>query len=160
MVFLNVQNEVVDIALRKLCQCGKIIDYNMKRCNQCEEKFKQQKKESDRYYDKNVRRKRDKKYYNFYRSKEWEVLRKNVLSHYNHIDIYQLYINNKIVVANTVHHIIEVREDWNKRLDFDNMFPCSSETHSSDIDRLYNRDKEEAKKVLLRLLEKYKKDYM
>ena len=74
--------------------------------------------------------KRDKRYSDFYNSPEWTRVRKYILILYNGIDIYAYYIQNKIVIANTVHHIIELRDDWEKRLDVDNLFPLSDDNHN------------------------------
>lgn len=93
----------------------------------------------------------DDEYHKFYYTKEWRRKREYILNLFNYIDLYELHINKRIVEANTVHHIIEVREDWSKRLDDDNLFPCSKATHSK-FDKLYNRNKAETQMLLRKIL--------
>ncbi len=85
--------------------------------------------ERNRYYDKHIRYSKDEKYTKFYHRKEWESLREDVLRTYNGVDIYSYYIDNRAVTANTAHHIIELKEDWDKRLDKDNIFPLTDANH-------------------------------
>lgn len=81
-----------------------------------------------------------------------------MLGKYSYIDLYCYYVENRIVHANTVHHVVELRDDWDKRLDVGNMFPCSIETHSK-IHVMYKKDKEDTQKLLLELIERYKKEF-
>ena len=134
---------------------------NLTRETYCEQhKYKAKQKESERqkYYDKNVRYKRDKKYADFYRSKEWENLRNYILSVHNGIDVYAYYVDKEIVIANTVHHIEELKENWNKRFDIYNLFPTSEGNHSR-IHKLYLKDKKGTQKLLRELLERYRKEF-
>jgi len=134
--------------LKKLCnRCSKVIEAPLKYCDECVEKHNG---ESQKAYDN--RRKCD-IYHAFYQTKEWKSTRDAVLNKYNYIDLYELHINKKIVRANTVHHIIEVREDYDKRLDMDNLFPCSSRTHNK-IEKMYRRNREEIQALLRKLLQK------
>ena len=80
----------------------------------------EKKAERNKYYDKNIR---NKKHADFYKSKGWIETRADVLTIYNGIDIYSYYVDNEVVLANTVHHIVELKEDWDIMLDIDNLFP-------------------------------------
>lgn len=134
---------------------------NLTRETYCEKhKHKEKEKESIRqkHYDMNVRYKRDKKYADFYRSKEWENLRNYILSVYNGIDVYAYYVDKEIVIANTVHHIEELKENWSKRFDIYNLFPISEGNHSR-IHKLYLKDKKGTQKLLRELLERYRKEF-
>lgn len=149
------------MAMKKTCRCGDIIDYSDKYCDKCQEIVSKTNKNINKNYDKNVRQKRDKKYFDFYRSREWKHLRKQVLSYYNNIDLYQLYVNNKIVKADMVHHIIEIKDGvrgWSKRLDFNNLFPCSRSTHNM-FDKMYKKDEKTTKRLLKDILKWYKNNY-
>lgn len=110
-----------------------------------------QKAKANRYYDQHIR---DKKAEAFYKSKAWVRTREYVLDKYNHIDLYDYYINQRITKANTVHHIIELNEDWDRRLDIGNLFPLSSANHNV-IDGYYRKDKKAAQKLLFQLIEKW-----
>ncbi|MTI65153.1 MAG: hypothetical protein FH753_00935 [Firmicutes bacterium] len=153
---------MINIALKKLCsRCNKnLIDINEKYCVECSKKVEEDKRRSNKIYDKKVRYNKDNiKYAKFYKSKEWTKFRKTVLSYYNYIDLWELYKNNRIVVADTVHHITEIREDYGKRLDFENMFPCNLGGSHNVIHRLYEQDKEGTQKMLRDLIERYKREY-
>jgi len=134
--------------LKKLCpKCNKVIDATSKYCDECKKKYTNQ---SSKAYDD---RRKDDMYHAFYQTKEWKKTRDAVLKKYNYIDLYEIHINKKIVTANTVHHIIEVREDYDKRLNIDNLFPCSARTHNK-IEKMYRRNKEEMQALLRKLLQK------
>ncbi|MCG8541234.1 MAG: hypothetical protein MJA82_15060 [Clostridia bacterium] len=139
----------------KLCRCGKVIERKMKYCMKCLLVIEQQRKERHKYYDKT---RQDDKYWKFYKTKEWIKLRAYVLAYYDQLDLYEYYVNNRIVEANTSHHIIEIKDNWRLRLEFSNQFPCSESTHNR-IHKLYEKDKKGIQKLLLSILEKYKEEY-
>tara|TARA_R110001606_G_scaffold395513_2_gene567918 strand:+ start:646 stop:984 length:339 start_codon:yes stop_codon:yes gene_type:complete len=80
----------------------------------------------------------------FYQSKEWKQTRNYRL----YLDSYLCQcewckINQYIKAATEVHHIIDVDEDWNKRLDIDNLQSLSHECHSRiTMERLRAKQKE------------------
>ncbi|WP_257279271.1 hypothetical protein [Clostridium botulinum] len=127
----------------------------------CEEHihiYEERKTQRNKHYDKRVRHNKDKRYTAFYHGKEWGSLREYLLTLYNGIDIYAYYIDNKIVVANTIHHIEEIKDNWDKRLDVGNLFPLSDVTHNK-IHALYKKDKKGTQALLRELLEKFRKQF-
>ena len=138
--------------LKRLCRrCNKVIDAPNSYCDECaKERAEKYNKQTRKAYDD---RRKDDKHHAFYQTPEWKWTRDAVLKKYNYIDLYELHVNKKIVKANTVHHIIEVREDYDKRLDMDNLFPCSSRTHNK-IEKMYRRNKEETQALLRKILQK------
>ena len=68
-----------------------------------------------RHMEYNLRR-RNKKAAAFYVSAEWRKVRAFALSLYDSLDMYAYYVQHKIVVADMVHHITEIEEDWTQRL--------------------------------------------
>ena len=46
------------------------------------------------------------------------------------IDIYLYIAEGRIVTADTVHHIVELSEDYSRRCDLDNLISISEATHS------------------------------
>ena len=50
--------------LKKICRCGKVIPYSIKRCPECEAKAEKERKENIRYY-KQTTYDRDSKYNKF-----------------------------------------------------------------------------------------------
>lgn len=140
--------------LLKLCRCGKLIEQSEKYCEACSKIVTDRHKEYNKY-------RRNKKHNKFYYSSEWLKVRTQALQRFNYIDIYQYYINNKVVKAEMVHHIIELEDDWNKRLDIDNLIPLSNSTHNTVIRSLYNKDnltKKKTQELLYNLIKKYQKE--
>jgi len=132
--------------LKRLCnRCNSVIDATSKYCNECKKKYTSQ---SRKVYDD---RRKDDINHAFYQTPGWKRTRDTVLKKYNYIDLYELHINKRIVKANTVHHIIEIRVDYDKRHDINNLFPCSSRTHNK-IEKMYRRNKEETQALLRKIL--------
>jgi len=144
--------------LKKTCTCGKIIDYSQQRCDECELKHEQYKAQRYKHYDKNIRSKDTAVFYN---STEWEKTRTEVLRIYKGLDLWEYYINKKIVYADTAHHIIELKDDWSKRLDISNLFPLSSNKpgNHSMVHKLYKKDKQGTQKLLFELIKRWEKEY-
>lgn len=138
------------MALLKLCRCGKKIPNTLKMCPDCEAKKQERRRESDRQYDRN---KRDKKSKDFYNSSSWDKTRTLVMVKYKGLDLYEYYINHAIVYAHTVHHIVELREDWSRRHDITNLIPLTNSNHKR-IHLMYERDKESTQKMLIDILDK------
>ena len=118
--------------LLHMCRCGKLIPQSVRLCDKCEAAAGQ------RYKDYNEHR-RDGKAAAFYVSREWKQTRGIVLSAYDFIDLYAYHVLHEIRRADTVHHITELSEDWERRLDLANLIPLASSTHNT-IHNLYDRD--------------------
>lgn len=119
--------------LLHMCRCGKLIPQEIKLCDACQERAGQ------RYIDYNEHR-RDDKTAAFYVSKQWRMMRAQVLAAYDYIDVYAYYVMKEIRRADTVHHIAELSDDWERRLDPRNLIPLASATHNT-IHTLYERDR-------------------
>lgn len=146
---------------RPLRPCNQYGCPNLTKERYCDtHKYIEQQKESERQknYDKNIRHKRDKKYADFYRSTAWLTTRDYILSLYNGIDLYAYYVDKELKHANTVHHIIELKDNWNRRLDITNLFPMSNDTHIK-IHKLYEKDKKGTQALLLDLLNRWKREH-
>lgn len=135
--------------LLKKCRCGRIIQQSMKMCKECGEKY-----QSRHVLYNNTRR--DKRAAEFYLSKEWRALRPVIMGIYGYVDIYALYVQNEIKTikeSDPIHHIIELDEDWDQRLNPMNLIPLKKETHNT-ISVMYKRSKADRKKTqrLLRIL--------
>lgn len=112
--------------LKKICRCGKVIPYSMKRCLECEEKAEEERKQYIKYYKKNTYE-RDSKSTKFYNSREWDIARSVAIAR-DHGLCQDCLKKDKIKAFNTVHHIIPIKEDWDKRLDINNLI-CVCESH-------------------------------
>ncbi|SFC14802.1 hypothetical protein [Clostridium uliginosum] len=72
-----------------------------------------------------------------YSTSRWRKLRNNVIEDYNNIDLFAYYIESRVEVAQTVHHIIEVMENIDLAYDTDNLIPLSNYTHRRIVHKLY-----------------------
>ena len=72
---------------------------------------------------------------------EWRELRPVIMSVYEYVDIYALYVEHQLTTlkdSDPIHHIIELEEDWEQRLNPLNLIPLSHRTHNT-ITALYKQ---------------------
>lgn len=100
----------------------------------------------------------------FYHSQEWREVRQQVLER----DMYLCQVckrNGIIKQGNTVHHIVHLKDDWDKRVDFDNLETICPQCHNKEHEeKVFPKKKynvENMKKVLaflcLKRTEKFEK---
>lgn len=118
------------------CRCGKLIPQNMKLCDACTERSSHG--GMSRHMEYNLYR-RDKRTAAFYVCNDWRKLRQQAIQMYDGIDIYAFYVQHRIMTADMVHHIEEVEDNWDRRLDISNLIPLSNTNHGI-ISALYKRD--------------------
>lgn len=138
--------------LIRLCpRCNKKIPYNKKYCDSCLSEKEKQKAADIKQYDKHIRRgKHNKKYDDFYHSKEWQHARELAWVRCNGIDLYDYHINKLITPGVICHHIIPIKDDWERRSDVNNLIYLSSENHNI-IENAYERSLE-SKRAMQELL--------
>lgn len=153
------------MALKKLCSwrgCNKICNAQDKYCNYHQDKFNKQERERYKEYSKRRREdKEQKKYQDFYNSSDWKRIRDAVISICNGIDIIEYYRSGKVVQGERVHHIIELDEEWNCRLDINNLIYLTEQNHRkvhSEYDK-GEKEKKQMQQVLFALLEKWNKEF-
>ena len=117
--------------LLKSCRCGKLIPQSVKMCEECE-----QRQQSRHMIYNNTRR--DKRAAEFYVSKEWRAMRERIIEVYDNVDIYALYVENELLTCEPVHHIVELEDDWEQRLNPFNLIPLNHKTHNT-ITALYKQ---------------------
>nr|DAS24200.1 MAG TPA: HNH endonuclease [Caudoviricetes sp.] len=83
---------------------------------------------------------RDKRAAEFYVSKEWRAMRERIIEVYDNVDIYALYVENELLTCEPVHHIVELEDDWEQRLNPFNLIPLNHKTHNT-ITALYKQSK-------------------
>lgn len=98
---------------------------------------------------------RDTKSADFYHSKEWELTRETVLTLDKGVDVYLYMTTGEVTLADTVHHIDPLKDNWDRRCDIDNLISLSNETHSM-IEQLYKKDKDGTMKMLYEMLRRYR----
>lgn len=153
------------MALLKFCsRCNKTIPYGKRLCEECEAKYEQQNKK--RYTEKDKARWReyqkqrdDKTEQNFYTSKSWKLTRDMIVNKYYHMDVY-LYMKYGIVeYGNIVHHIVELKEDFSKRLDEDNLILLSQRSHLLIHEEYNNGDKVALQEELKQMVKDFEKKF-
>ena len=87
-------------------------------------------RERNRRYD----QRRDPKTVQFYRSKQWKHLRLSVLAD-NHYLCEPCKAKGKLTAADTVHHIVELKENWELRLTRSNLQAICRSCHEEVHDR-------------------------
>ena len=95
-------------------------------CPTHQQAAEERKKREQAHYD---RHQRDRRATAFYRSKEWLATRQAVLVR-DHGLCQECLRQGRITKADTVHHIVELREDWSRRLDPANLISLCSACHN------------------------------
>lgn len=142
--------------------CSKIVEYGVKYCPYHQEKFEEQERERYKQYSNRRRQdKEQKKYQDFYNSRDWLRIRQVVIAECFGVDIVELYRTGRIIQGYTVHHIVELNEDWNSRLDVMNLIYLTEQNHR----RVHvehskgTKDREKMQKILFELLDRFNKEY-
>lgn len=96
-------------------------------CIKHQNQRQKQRRETDRYYDKHLRNKKSK---GFYKSRAWQAVRRRALirDHYLCQDCLK---QHRVTKADTVHHLIEISEDYSKRLVLNNLISLCNACHNS-----------------------------
>ena len=142
------------MGLIRLCPiCHGKVDYGKK----CKCEIDKQKQKYRQYkYDR-----KDKKEQVFYSSSEWIRIRNYVKSKQLNCCLFCWFKDNIFNDCDLVHHIIELKEDWNKRIDVNNLI-CLCSHHHKFIHDLYNKsekDKEEMRRFLGVIGKEWKKQF-
>lgn len=109
--------------LLHLCRCGKPIPQGIAMCESCRAKH------GSRHMIYN-RQERSKIAAAFYCSRAWGVMRQRMIDVFDGVDIVAFYEGEELAEANRVHHIVELEEAWNLRLDPMNLIPLANATHT------------------------------
>lgn len=131
------------MALMKYCNkagCNRLVPQGVRYCAAHTVDRTAENKERHKEYDSHCRNQTAKAFYN---SSEWRAARARALARDTGIDIYLYITESRVVAADTVHHIIELSEDYSKRCNLDNLISISEATHSM-ISKAY---KDETKKA-------------
>ena len=133
------------MALMKYCNktgCNKLVPQGVRYCAAHTIDKTAENKERHKENDAHCRNQTAKTFYN---SSEWRTARAKALARDTGIDIYLYIMEGVVAAADTVHHIIELSEDYSKRCDPDNLISISEATHSM-ISKAY---KDAAKKAAM-----------
>lgn len=119
------------------CGCNQKVPQGVAYCKKHTITQAEKNRERHKEYDTHCR---DRTAKGFYNSDAWKVARAAALARDNGIDIYLYIVEGVIVPANMVHHIVELKEDYSKRCDVDNLISVSDHTHKTVIDKAYKDD--------------------
>lgn len=128
-----------------------------KRCSRCGKRIQSGSickcvKARHEEYDRFSRDKNSKRYYS---SKEWKASREDALDKDEGIDVYVFMTEGRVLIADTVHHIVSLKDDWNKRNEIDNLMSLNHDTHSM-IEQMYKKDRAGMEKKLTAMLQEYR----
>lgn len=139
--------------LKELCRgCNKPIPIGTGGyCKGCKTKRDKARKARDKDRYKRYDKQRDGKQHRFYKTKAWRAVRGRIRSRDNGLCLV-CKSRKRIRNGRTVHHIIPLEDDWNKRLDEDNLI-CLCDSCHKLIHKLYEESKEKKKEVQERLRE-------
>lgn len=98
---------------------------------------------------------RDRRGHAFYNSSKWKKTKQKVLDIDEGIDIYVHMTEGKILIADVVHHIEPLTDNWNRRLDIDNLMSLNHSTHGM-IEKKYKKNKQEMIGILTKMLKDYR----
>lgn len=122
-----------------------------KKCECVKNRTALENKERHKSYD----LKRDKAHKSFYSSSDWQRVREQALINCNYLDLYSLYMFDKIEQAEVVHHIVEISEDFSKRFDINNLIGLTNSNHQL-IHSKYKTNKAKTQQLLLDILEQHR----
>ena len=95
---------------------------------------------------------RDKESANFYHSSNWQRMREYIMNKYDNLDVYAYVLYGQIEKAETVHHIVELKDDKSQALLETNLIPVSQSTHNF-IHAAYNKSEADKRAMQVSLYE-------
>ena len=153
------------MAIKKLCSktgCHKIVDDGVKYCEVHRKKFELNEKERYKQYkSKRLKDEEQRKYQSFYNSDDWKRVRSSIISAYMGMDIVEYYTTGRVIAGERVHHIVELNEDWNSRLDVSNLIYLTEQNHRK-IHAIYEssiKNKKIMQDKLFKMIDKFYKDF-
>lgn len=135
--------------MKKFCKlCNRnLIDIKERYCNSCKAKIGIR----HSIYKKD---RKDTKEQKFYSSKEWLRVRDIIRGLDNNLCLMCLD-RNELNNSGTIHHIGELKENWSKRFDKDNLISLCESCHQK-VHRKYLSNKEEIQHKLKVLIKRYR----
>lgn len=131
--------------LMHLCRCGAMIPQGVTMCKKCEAT------RISRHMIYNQQR-RSKIAAAFYCTRAWRIIRDRMFDVFDGVDIVAFYEQEKVLEVDHVHHIEELEEAWDKRLEPMNLIPLNHATHTR-ITLEYKASPERMRACQKRLLE-------
>ncbi len=143
--------------LKHICNypgCSRLVDISQTYCD----KHTGCRSERQSEYDHNVRLRRDALLHHFYDSPEWKMTVQFINANYKGLCLWSYY-HGSIAPAEEVHHIIPLRQAWERRLDVANLIPLTHANHMM-VEAEYRRGNAKAmQRELFSLLERWRKEF-
>lgn len=105
--------------------CNELINFNESYCDE----HKQLSEQSNKDYD-SLRNKRDNQYRKFYNSKAWKDARHISMLRHDSLCQECLRSSSRYTQADVIDHIVELRDDYSRRLDQSNLEPLCHDCHN------------------------------
>lgn len=144
------------LILYKHCICGKLIEYSSGKCTSCKDKAAADYKSRKKMYRDS--RNKDKEM-QFYNTKEWLKLRDYITNSYLNMSIYSYCKDGRIATGEVVHHLVEIRDSWDDRLNKFNLIPVTRREHQEIHNRMEREGKKKIQKELAAMLESFRKEF-
>lgn len=152
--------------LKKLCSypgCSKVLEAGVKYCSRHRDRQKDiDKKRYREYKRQRMKDEEEARRQQFYSGKAWRLFRTARAAEQLRIDIYEYYTTGKIVEAENYHHIQEITEDWDRRLDAANVIGLSEANHRrvhKEYERSY-KAKRKMQMTLYAMLERFYREFV
>ncbi|CEP50284.1 HNH endonuclease domain protein [[Clostridium] sordellii] len=132
---------------KKFCRCGKIIPQGLPRCDDCQAKFDKRINVTDnkKAYKKYKANRKDFKEQKFYGSKEWKLVKDSVKLRDKGLCMLCDSKGDDMYV-DEVHHIVELKEDWSRRFDMNNLICLCKRCHFY-VHMKYRKDSKSKKEM-------------
>lgn len=150
------------VMLKKLCSypgCHKVVETGVKYCN----RHKDTDREKYRAYkQQRMKDNEEARRQQFYNNKAWELFRAAQAAAQIHIDIYEYYTTGRIVDAENYHHIQEITEAWDRRLEQGNVIGLTEANHRrihTEYERSY-KAKRKMQITLSAMLERFYREFV
>lgn len=101
---------------------------------------------------------KDKKLKAFYSSSSWQMTRKQAIERYNHLDIISYFEDERIEYGETVHHIMPVKDDWERRYELDNLIYLTEQHHQRVHEEMRAGRYDDVQQYLYSLVAKWKEE--
>lgn len=94
----------------------------------------------------------------FYSSGEWTIIKNKVKDKFEGIDIYSYYVFGVLEYGQTAHHIETLKDNWDRRLDIDNLIYLTESNHQK-IHKAMKQNKKEIMCMLYGLIKKFEQEF-
>lgn len=151
------------MAILKPCSwtgCNRIVKEGVRYCDYHQSLYmKEQKDKYKEYKRRRMHNEEQRKFQRFYCSKEWRNCRELAILDTLAIDVIDYYKFNRITQGDTVHHVVEVSEDYSKRLDRDNLIYLTNSNHKFVHKEYCKGNKAKMQELLLNLKLKFMEEF-